>query len=118
MIIRSNMSLATSSPEQFISRHLYVCSFTEATQGNVRIQFCLTIISECFCVCGKGQDFDNKTPVESAKHIKKTCLNIHLYFIQLHQTHLVLSISFKFMLSKINLNVSSFPALSQAPLFI
>lgn len=48
----------------------------------------------------------------------KNCLHINLYFVQFHQTRLFIFISFKFMLSKININVSSFPALPQAALFI
>lgn len=56
-----------SSPD-----HLYVCYFTEATHGNVRIRLCVTIIFEYFYVSGKSQDFENKTPAESAKHIIKT----------------------------------------------
>lgn len=94
-----------SSPD-----YLHVCYFTETAQGNVRIRLCVTIIFKYFCVCGKGQILKISLQLGLLSTLKKKRLRIHLSFIQL-QTHLVLFISFKFILSKINLNVSSFLAL-------
>lgn len=76
--------------------------------------FMLLLFLNSFCVCGKGQILKIRFQLgllSTLKKKKQQRLHIHLSFIQLHQTHLVLFISFKFILSKINLNVNSFPAL-------
>lgn len=104
---------------QFISRPL-VCLLCHWGY-TLRIQLCVTIIFEYFCVCvirAKILKIKLQLSLLSTLKKKKTNLHIHLYFILLHQTHLVLFISFKLIHSKSNLNVSYFPALLQTALFI
>lgn len=73
--------------------------------------FVLLLFLNIFCVCGKGQILKIRLQLGLLSTLKKPRLCIHLSFIQLHQTHLVLFMSFNFALSKINLNVSSFQAI-------
>lgn len=72
--------------------------------------FVLLLSLNIFCVRGKGQIVKIRLQLGLLSTLKKPRLCIHLSFIQLHQTHFVLFMSFNFVVSKINLNISSFQA--------